>query len=101
MERYQVVLYNMEALQGIHPVSDDVLFEQPLTPDEKIRKIKAIGNSWDCPEKIDLARLGYKHSDKMHVYYQIRNGISGYKVYYFTFTPIRDVYSMVDSEASK
>ena len=35
-------------------------------------------------------RLGYLFDDKTHVYYQILNGVTGYMVYYFSFTDMRN-----------
>ena len=31
------------------------------------------------------ARLGYKYDDKIHVHYQILNGVSGFLLYYYSF----------------
>ena len=31
------------------------------------------------------ARLGYKYDEKIHVHYQILNGVSGFLLYYYSF----------------
>lgn len=76
----------MEALKGIHPVSDGALFEKNLTHEEKIELIKKINKSpdksFDNPHKLKAARLGYWNEDSVHVYYQFRKGVSGFMVYY-------------------
>lgn len=44
-ERYAVVLNNMEALKGIHHVSDEVLFEEKLTHTQKTKIIKIVNDN--------------------------------------------------------
>ena len=84
--RYQVVLYNLEAVKGIHPVSDDVLFENPLSENEKaILVLKAKNKELDNTDACKAARLGYKYSDKAHILYQLVSGISGFEVFNFSF----------------
>lgn len=88
--RYQLVLYNLNAIKGIHPVSDDAFFELPLNKEERIDNCKkAMKKGFSHEIACKVARLGYKYSDKAHVYYQIQNGVSGYVVYYFSFETMK------------
>ncbi len=97
-ERYQVVLYNSDALKGIHPVSDKAFFEKTLGRVEKCRLVNSISlNKWD-ENKCKAARFGYKNSDKAHVYYQLANGVSGFMTYFYGFTPNKSLESKVDSD---
>ncbi|CAF0927850.1 unnamed protein product [Brachionus calyciflorus] len=85
--RYQLVLYNMHAMNGIHPISDDALFEETLREQDKDILCSKIENkNFDNKDACRAARQGYRYSDKAHVYYRILNRVTGYLVYYFSFT---------------
>jgi hypothetical protein len=98
--RYQLVLYNLDAIRGIHPVCDDALFELPLENRERIDLCRDAKNKDLLRKDVSAwkaAYSGYKYSDKAHVFYQILNGVSGYSMYYFSFKPMR-VPSKVDAD---
>ena len=57
--RYQVVLFNLEAIKGIHPVSDDALFEKPLSIEEKAKLVLTAKNQeLDNQNACTVAKLG-------------------------------------------
>ncbi len=98
-ERYQVVLFNLDAIKGIHPVSDDNFFLEPLDRNEKAQLVKsAKSRKFSSKVVCKSAEFGYKCSDKAHVFYQILNGVTGFLVYYFSFEPNYKLESKVDSE---
>lgn len=77
-------------MKGIHPVTDDVLFEETLNKDARKELLKGINSKtqeFNTLKKnvLELARLGYKHSDKMSVFYQIFNNVNGFQIYYYSF----------------
>ena len=98
-ERYQVILYNLDAIKGIHSVSDDALFVAPLDKKEKCKLVNSFSKR-DFSNRIvcEAAELGYKCSDKAHVFYQILNSVSGFLVYYFSFEPNGSLKSKVNSD---
>ncbi|ELR20552.1 uncharacterized protein ACA1_052430 [Acanthamoeba castellanii str. Neff] len=86
--RYQVVLYNLEAVAGFHPVTDDAFWEEPLSPHARHELMRKVSRSAKQPynaEELKLMRLGYKHSDAAYIKYLLLNNISGYMVYWFSF----------------
>jgi len=96
--RYQLVLYNLHAIKGIHPVSDESFFEAPLSQEERANLChQAMNKKLDNKYAQEAARLGYKYSDKAHVYYQIMNGVTGYIVYYFSFMDYKNQPSKVNA----
>ena len=97
--RYQLVLYNLDAIHGIHPVSEKVMFEECLNRQLKADLVKrAKDKELDNEVASKAARMGYKYSDKAHVLYQIANGISGYQVYYYSFRDQINIPSKVNSD---
>lgn len=59
----------MEALKGIHHVSDKVLFEEKLT--QKTKMIENVNDnrlsqSFDNTHWIEAADIGYKFDEKIH-----------------------------------
>ena len=93
-----MVLYNLDAIKGIHPVSDKVLFEPTLNYEERKKLVtSAKSKSFKDGPVCEAARSGYKCSDKAHVLYQILNGVSGFLLYYFSFDTFR-CPSKVDEE---
>ncbi len=81
-----MVLYNLDAIKGIHPVSDKVLFEPTLNYEERKKLVtSAKSQSLENERVCEAARGGYKCSDKAHVLYQILNSVSGFLLYYFSF----------------
>ena len=97
--RYQVVLYNLEAIHSIHPISDEAMFEDCLSRRGKADLVfrarnKELGDQYAS----EAARLGYKYSDKAHVLYQIVNGISGIQVFYYSFKDQTKCPSKVNSD---
>ena len=97
--RHQVFLFNLEAIHGIHPVSDKAMFEECLSRREKADLVKRGKNKELDDRHASLAaRMGYKYSDKAHVLYQIVNGISGYQVFYYSFKDQTQIPSKVDSD---
>ena len=98
MKRYQVVLYNLDAVKCIHPVSDEILFELTLNYEERRKLVTSAKNrSFENENVCEAARNGYKCSDKAHVLYQILNGVSGFLLYYFSFETLK-CSSKVDEE---
>lgn len=86
--RYQVVLYNLEAVAGFHPVTDDAFWEEPLSPHARHELMRKVSRSAKQPynaEELKLMLLGYKHSDAAFIKYLLLNNISGYMVYWFSF----------------
>jgi len=83
----------MDAMRGIHSVSDKVLFEKPLDKDSKATLV----NSNVQADKIEAARLGYKFDDNTHVEYQILNGVSGFNIFYHAIDINPYLPSKVDS----
>jgi hypothetical protein len=67
-----IVLYNNQAVKGIHPVSDENFAKNIPTP--RNAKINS-----------DLISLGYTDSEHFQFYYQILNGVSGYVCYQFAY----------------
>jgi hypothetical protein len=99
--RYQVVIFNLEAIRGIHPVSDDVLFEKPLSVEEKVNLIlKAKNQELNNENACRAAKLGYKYSDKAHVFYQIVNGVTGFEIFNFSFKDKVGCPSKVNSDTT-
>ena len=97
--RYQVVLYNLEAIKGIHHVSDSVLFEKPLNEKEKASLVqKSKNKELDNKESCEAARLGYKYDDNTHVLYQIVNGVTGFEVFNFSFKDKVNIPSKVNCD---
>jgi len=97
--RYQVVLFNLEAIRGIHPVSDQAMFEECLSRRDKANLVERAKNKELDNQHAKLAaRMGYKYSDKAHVLYQIVNGISGYQVFYYSFKDQTQIPSKVNSD---
>ncbi|XP_065640648.1 uncharacterized protein LOC101240012 isoform X1 [Hydra vulgaris] len=98
-QRYQVVLYNLDAIKGIHPVTDDVLF-QPVFEKHEIVQLAHISSSANLNDAHVQTSFtyGYKCSDKVHVYYQLFNGVSGYMAYYYSFRNMIGIKSKVNSD---
>ena len=98
--RYQVVLYNLDAMKRIHPVSDKVLFEKTLTERDKAKSVQGLPEKFDFNMKkhLELASLGYKYCDNVHILYQIQHGVSGYQIFYYSFQEKNDCTSKVNSE---
>jgi len=93
-----VVLYNLDAIKGIHPVSDKVLFESTLNYEERKNLVtSAKSQSFKDGPVCEAARSGYKCSDKAHVFYQRLNGVSGFLLYFFSFDTLK-CPSKVDEE---
>ncbi len=70
----QVVLYNLEAVAGFHPVTDDAFWEEPLSPHARHELMRKVSKSAKQPynaEELKLTRLGYKHSDGAYVKYAL------------------------------
>ncbi len=87
-KRYQIVLNNLDAIQSIHPVSDQALFEPTLNFEQRKSLVKlAKTRAFEDGKVCEAARQGYKCSDKAHVFYQLLNGVSGYLLYYYSFAP--------------
>jgi len=85
-KRYQVVLYNLDAIKGIHPVSDKVLFETTLNYEERKQLLESAKSAtFEIKNVCIAARQGYICDDKIHVHYQILNSVSGFLVYYYSF----------------
>ena len=73
--RYCVILNNGDSLKGIHHVSDAVLFEPPLSQqekddlfselDEKKKKLSKTKNDEVYISEVYIKHLGYKHDDKV------------------------------------
>jgi hypothetical protein len=99
--RYQFVLYNTEATRHIHPVSDNALFEAPLSHYEKTALVqeskKKRNRPRDSKPAQELIRTGYKFSDSAHVRQLCMHGVGGVQVYYFNFS-IAPVPSVVNCE---
>ena len=86
-------------MKGIHPVSDQALFEDPLSQTERAALChKALNKKLNNAHAQQAARLGYKYSDKAHVYYQILNRVTGYMLYYFSFKDNRNQPSKVNAD---
>ncbi len=114
-QRYGVVLYNFDAMESIHHVSDKAFFEPTLSSEEikalvnsaikekSSRKIKE-KSSREIEEKSSdeivckAARQGYLHDDKFHAKYQILNNVTGFLVYYFSFKVMCPCPSKVKEE---
>ena len=47
---------------------------------------------------LELASLGYKYCDNVHILYQIQHGVSGYQIFYYSFQVKNDCASKVNSE---
>ena len=85
-DRSQVVLYNMQGIKGIHPVADDDLFAEPLSPDVSEQLVQSCKLGKLTNENVCRAtRLGYLPTETAHVHYQILNGVTGFVLYYFSF----------------
>ena len=97
--RHQVVLFNLEAIHSIHPVSDEAMFEDCLSRRDKADLVfRARNKELSDRDASEAARLGYKYSDKAHVLYQIVNGISGFQVFYYSFKDQTKCPSKVNSD---
>ncbi len=84
--RFQIVLNNLDAIQLIHPVSDQALFETTLNLKKRTDLVRLASIRTFNKEKVcEAARQGYKCSDKAHVFYQLLNGVSGFLLYYYSF----------------
>lgn len=88
--RYQVVLFNLNSVRHIHPVTDDVLFDEPIYGE--VRKQLQIVSDPNkakhgyCLSSATLAAMqGYRSEDKVLVYLLALNKISGFMVYWFGF----------------
>lgn len=99
--RYQVVLYDTEVTRGIHPVSDEALFTEPLSHSKKTELIhSAVKKGKFSKEGQEAMKFGYKFSDSAHVRYLTLSGIGGFKVYYFACNEFVGP-SLVDAEGSQ
>ncbi|XP_065673748.1 uncharacterized protein LOC101240012 isoform X2 [Hydra vulgaris] len=98
-QRFQVVLYNLDAIKGIHPVTDDVLFQPAFEKHEvaQLAHISSSANLNDVNVQTSFT-YGYKCSDKVHVYYQLFNGVSGYMAYYYSFRNMIGIKSKINSD---
>ena len=67
-------------MYSIHPVSDASLFATPLAIENETELLLEGLISLDNSKAEKL-------NEKLHVYYQILNGVSGFLVYYFSFGP--------------
>jgi len=71
----------------------------PLDREAKARLVASIKKREFSDKKVcEAARLGYKCSDKAHVFYQILNGVTGFLCYYFSFETNSKLKSKVDSD---
>lgn len=85
-EREKVILYNLDAIKGIHPVSDASFFATPLEIEEKKELLQSFkARDYSNLNFCKATTLGYENIDKAYVYYQILNAVSGFLVYYFAF----------------
>jgi hypothetical protein len=79
---YDVVLFNEEAIQNIHQVSDLKLYEclqKPISPN-----LESSSNQMENNDR-EKCKPGYYKSDEYQFYHQILNGVSGYVIHYFSF----------------
>lgn len=74
MERHSWLLFNMDALKGIHHVSDVHLFN---------RSKRNHANLENNDTNFDI-QCGLEEDEKMFVLYQILNGVSGFIIDYFS-----------------
>ena len=103
VERSSWLLFNMDALKGIHHVSDESLFVKPILKSAVAKRhLEGKGNGDKSDEEsdeeseeesvaenvgkmsnIDELKFGYIKDEQTFVTYQFLNGVSGYKIDYF------------------
>ena len=79
---FGVVLYNVHAIENVHPVADEYLFSQRIVPTlmKKYSFSKKLNNEADVPIK-----HGFSNSDDIYFYYKAYNGIVGYITYCYAY----------------
>ena len=78
LDDYKLVLYNMDAINGIHPITDKKLFEENnCNKDNEICSKINFSNKVSDMKK-NFLELGYCNVDDIYYYYKIMNGLAGY-----------------------
>ena len=98
--RQQVILYDTTCTAGIHLVSDEEFWKDPLPLDTWQDLIERVNkeNRRDGEAAVLARELGYKFSDSAHVRQLLMHGIGGALVYRFSFTPNEGMKSLVNVE---
>ena len=79
---FGVILYNVQAIENIHPVQDEYLFSQMRAPNQ----IKKYSFSKKLPEEAKIQiKHGFANSDDIYFYYKAYNGVVGYITYCYAY----------------
>jgi hypothetical protein len=93
--RHQVVLYDVENVKGIYPVSDEAFWTPPLLRDNLQELISQVKDRFSSAGRKAL-QFGYKFSDTAYVRQLCLHGVGGLQVDFFSFETNPHVASVVD-----
>ena len=83
---YKLVLYNMDTINDVHPITDQNLFEENSFYDSENESNIKFSSRNDLTEvQKKKLELGYCNVDDIYYSYKIMNGLSGYIVFNYTY----------------